>query len=152
MTVSLKSVVSKQIPEFIRSDYPLFVEFIEAYYEYLNVRSFTSASKTYQGGYQQRNLEELRDLDTTLDEFIQYFKNELDIFGDNYEFIDRAFFLRKAKQVFTAKGTEASYKLLFKLLYKASSFSIFPIVPLPDCRSAIILSTLAKVLCKFSIV
>ena len=126
MTVSLKSVVSKQIPEFIRSDYPLFVEFIEAYYEFLNVKSFTSGTQTYSGGYQQRNLEELRDLDTTLDEFIQYFKNELDIFGDNYEFIDRAFFLRKAKQVFTAKGTEASYKLLFKLLYNKPAEIAYP--------------------------
>ena len=126
MSVNLKSVVSKQIPEFIRSDYPLFVEFIEAYYEYLNVKSFTSASKTYQGGYQQRNIEKLRDLDTTLDEFIQYFKNELDMFGDNYEFIDRAFFLRKAKQVFTAKGTEASYKLLFKLLYNKPAEITYP--------------------------
>jgi len=126
MSVNLKSVVSKQIPEFIRSDYPLFVEFIEAYYEYLNTKSFTSASKTYQGGYQQRNIEKLRDLDTTLDEFIQYFKNELDMFGDNYEFIDRAFFLRKAKQVFTAKGTEASYKLLFKLLYNKPAEITYP--------------------------
>jgi len=126
MSVNLKSVVSKQIPEFIRSDYPLFVEFIEAYYEYLNTKSFTSASKTYQGGYQQRNIEQLRDLDSTLDEFIQYFKNELDVFGDNYEFIDRAFFLRKAKQVFTAKGTEASYKFLFKLLYNKDAEITYP--------------------------
>jgi hypothetical protein len=126
MLVNLKSVVSKQIPEFIRADYPLFVEFIEAYYEYLSAKSFTSASKTYLGGNQQRNLEQLRDLDDTLDEFIQYFKNELDVFGDNYEFIDRAFFLRKAKQVFTAKGTEASYKFLFKILYNKDAQIAYP--------------------------
>lgn len=126
MTINLKSVVSKQIPEFIRADYPLFVEFIEAYYEFLNTRTFTSGSSTYKGGYQQRNLNELRDLDTTLDEFLQYFKNELDIFGDNYQFIDRAFFLRKAKQVFTSKGTEASYKLLFKLLYDKDAQITYP--------------------------
>jgi hypothetical protein len=126
MSVNLKSVVSKQIPEFVRSDYPLFVEFIEAYYEYLNTKSFTSGSQTYLGGNQQRNLEELRDLDGTLDEFIQYFKNELDVFGDNYEFIDRAFFLRKAKQIFTAKGTEASYKFLFKILYNKDAEIAYP--------------------------
>ena len=126
MSVNLKSVVSKQIPEFIRADYPLFVEFIEAYYEYLSAKSFTSASKTYLGGNQQRNLEQLRDLDGTLDEFIQYFKNELDVFGDNYEFIDKAFFLRKAKQIFTAKGTEASYKFLFKILYNKDAQITYP--------------------------
>ena len=126
MSVSLKSVVSKQLPEFVRADYPLFVEFIEAYYEFLNAKTFTVGATSFQGGNQQRNLTELRDLDDTIDEFIQYFKNELDIFGDNYEFIDRAFFLRKAKQIFTAKGTESSYKFLFKLLYNKDSEISYP--------------------------
>jgi hypothetical protein len=31
----LSSVVSRQIPEFIREDYPTFVAFVEAYYKYL---------------------------------------------------------------------------------------------------------------------
>lgn len=126
MSVNLKSVVSKQLPEFVRADYPLFVEFIEAYYEFLNAKTFTVGATSFQGGNQQRNLTELRDLDDTIDEFIQYFKNELDIFGDNYEFIDRAFFLRKAKQIFTAKGTEASYKFLFKLLYNKDAEIHYP--------------------------
>ena len=34
--INLKTIITKQIPEFVRSDYPLFVEFIQAYYEYLN--------------------------------------------------------------------------------------------------------------------
>lgn len=126
MSVNLKTVVSKQVPEFVRAEHPLFVEFIEAYYEFLNAKTFTVGATTFQGGNQQRNLTELRDLDNTIDEFIQYFKNELDIFGDNYEFIDRAFFLRKAKQIFTAKGTEASYKFLFKLLYNKDAQINYP--------------------------
>lgn len=126
MSINLKSVVSKQLPEFVRADYPLFVEFIEAYYEFLNAKTFTVGATSFSGGNQQRNITELRDIDTTIDEFIQYFKNELDIFGDNYEFIDRAFFLRKAKQIFTTKGTEASYKFLFKLLYNKDAEIHYP--------------------------
>jgi len=104
MTINLKSIVSKQIPEFAREDYPLFVAFIEAYYEYLDQ-------------YEKRNVTEIRDIDQTLDSFVQFFKNELDVFGDNYENIDKRLLLRKIKELFVSKGVEASYKFLFKLLY-----------------------------------
>ena len=113
MSVDLKSIVSKQIPEFAREDYPVFVAFIEAYYEYL--------SQT-----EQRNITELRDIDKTLDSFVQYFKNELDIFGSTYNNIDQRLFLRKIKQVLVAKGGEASYKFLFKLLYGKSAEITYP--------------------------
>jgi len=113
MSINLKSIVSKQIPEFAREDYPLFVSFIEAYYQYLDQ-------------YEKRNITELRDIDQTLDSFIQYFKNELDIFGSTYANINQRLFLRKIKEVFTAKGTEASYKFLFKLLYGKSAEVTYP--------------------------
>jgi len=59
----LSSVVSRQIPEFIREDYPTFVAFVEAYYEYLQEQGV--------------DLSTARDLDKTLDEFIVEFKKEL---------------------------------------------------------------------------
>jgi hypothetical protein len=113
MTIDLKSIVSKQIPEFAREDYPLFVAFIEAYYEYLDQT-------------EQRNITELRDIDKTLDSFIQYFKNELDIFGGTYNNINERLFLRKIKEVLLAKGGEASYKFLFKLLYGKTASISYP--------------------------
>lgn len=128
MSIDLKSIVSKQIPEFAREDYPAFVAFIEAYYEYMDKKSFTvgASGPTYSGGNQQRNLESIRDIDDTLDEYIQFFKNELDIFGDNYTYIDQKLFLRKVKQLFLAKGVEASYKFLFKLLYNKVADVSYP--------------------------
>jgi hypothetical protein len=113
MTIDLKSIVAQQIPEFAREDHPLFVEFIEAYYEYVD-------------RYEKRNLTDLRDIDNTLDSFIQYFKSELDIFGSTYSNIDQRLFLRKIKEVFVAKGTEASYKFLFKLLYGKTAEITYP--------------------------
>lgn len=128
MTINLKSIVSKQIPEFAREDYPLFVAFIEAYYEYMDKKSFMvgASGPTYSGGNQQRNLESIRDIDQTLDEYIQFFKNELDVFGDNYEFINQKLLLRKVKQLFVAKGVESSYKFLFKLLYNKVAEISYP--------------------------
>lgn len=113
MTINLKSVISKQVPEFVREDYPAFVEFIEAYYSFLDQ-------------HEKRNLEHTRDIDNTLDEFVKYFKKELDVFGDTYPNIDARLFLRKSKQLFTATGSEASYKFLFKVLFNEPATINYP--------------------------
>ena len=58
----VSTVVSKQLPEFVREDNAQFVSFLEAYYEFLEQSN-------------KRNLESLRDIDDTVDSFIQYFKD-----------------------------------------------------------------------------
>jgi len=113
MSINLKSVVSKHLPEYVREDYPLFVAFIEAYYEYLDQ-------------YEKRDLIELRDIDDTLDSFVQFFKNELDVFGENYPFINQKLLLRKVKELFLAKGVESSYEFLFKILFNKKAEISYP--------------------------
>ena len=103
--VTLKTLVSKQVPEFVREDNPVFVAFLEAYYEFIDQNYSVDISS-------------IRDLDKTLEEFILYIKKEVNVFGDDdYEFIDKILLLRKIKQVLVSKGSEAAYKFLFKILY-----------------------------------
>lgn len=99
----LSRLVSSQLPEFIREDYGTFVSFLEAYYEFL----------------QQNTLDDLyavRDVDKTLDVFLDNFKSEL---ARNFPKVvsDNRFLLHRVKDYYRAKGSDASYKLLFKLLY-----------------------------------
>ena len=98
----LSSVVSRQIPEFIREDYPTFVTFVEAYYEYLQSQGV--------------DLSTARDIDKTLDQFVLEFKKEL---AHNLPQIsgDERFLLTHIKDQYLSKGSEASYKLLFRLLF-----------------------------------
>jgi hypothetical protein len=98
----LSSVVSRQIPEFIREDYPTFVSFVEAYYEYLQDQGV--------------DLSTARDIDKTLEEFVLEFKKEL---AHNLPQIqqDERFVLSHIKDQYLSKGSEASYKLLFRLLF-----------------------------------
>jgi hypothetical protein len=98
----LSSVVSRQIPEFIREDYPTFVSFVEAYYEYLQEQGV--------------DLSTARDIDQTLDEFVLEFKKEL---AHNLPQIqgNERFLLTHIKDQYLSKGSEASYKLLFRLLF-----------------------------------
>jgi len=98
----LSSVVSRQIPEFIREDYPTFVAFVEAYYEFLQAQGV--------------DLSSVKDLDKTLDSFIDQFKKEL---AHNFPntVSDERFLLAHIKDQYLAKGSESSYKLLFRLLF-----------------------------------
>jgi hypothetical protein len=98
----LSSVVSRQIPEFIREDYPTFVAFVEAYYKYLQDQGV--------------DLSTARDIDQTLEAFIIEFKKEL---AHNLPAIqgDERFILTHIKDQYLSKGSEASYKLLFRLLF-----------------------------------
>ncbi|CAB4126731.1 hypothetical protein UFOVP84_18 [uncultured Caudovirales phage] len=109
----LSSIASNRLPEFIREDYQTFVAFIEAYYEFLDQNVILDYAS-------------ISDIDTTLDSFIQYFKDELALNFPSTQVDDR-FLLPKLKELYTAKGTEASYRLLFRLLYNKEIDIIYPV-------------------------
>ena len=65
----LSTLVENQFPQFYKEEGPKFLQFVKAYYEYLE-----------QDGKQQetqRNLQNYKDIDETLNEYIQYFRSEL---------------------------------------------------------------------------
>lgn len=107
----IASVVKRQLPEFIREDYPTFVAFVEAYYEFLQNQGV--------------DLTQFRDIDKTLESFIVDFKKEL---AYNLPIVveDERFLLSHIKDQYLAKGSEASYKLLFKLLYGKNVEVVYP--------------------------
>lgn len=111
--VKLKDVVAGQLPEFIREQYPTFVSFVEAYYEFLVNQNI--------------DITKIRDIDDTLDQFVKYFKAEL---AHNYPISDsidtERYLLKHIKDQYLAKGSEASYKLLFRLLYSKDVYMDYP--------------------------
>jgi len=114
MTINLNDIVSKQVPDFVRSDHSVFVDFLKAYYEYLNQ-------------YESRDLLDKRDIDKTLDNFIQYFRKELNgLGGEDFTYINERLFLRKIKPLFKSKGTESAYKFLFRVLYNKVADISYP--------------------------
>jgi hypothetical protein len=98
----VSSIVASQLPEFIRDEYQTFVDFLKAYYDFLETT--------------QKDPTTLRDIDTTLDAFITYFKDELAA-KIPYSTVDERFLISRIKDLYLAKGSEASYKLLFRILF-----------------------------------
>jgi hypothetical protein len=114
----LSLLVASQLPQFIRDgeEYAKFVSFVEAYYEWMeqdgNVADYT------------KNLLSYRDIDTTIDKFINYFINDFLPYFPEEALINKKNAIKIAKTIYDTKGTPASYKFLFRILYN-SDFDVF---------------------------
>lgn len=105
--------VQRQIPEHIKTNYPYFVEFVKAYYEFLQQS-------------QERNLEGYRDIDTTLEEFLDRFKSELSEGVPVDLAKDKRMLLRHLREFYLSRGSEASFKFLFKVLFEKDASLFYP--------------------------
>jgi hypothetical protein len=111
-------LIPSQLPEFIRdnSEYAKFVEFLQAYYEWMEQNGkVLDLSK---------NILNYRDIDETTDQFLDYFVNEFLPYFPEDALIDKRRAVKIARQLYKSKGTPASYSFLFRILYD-SDFEYF---------------------------
>jgi hypothetical protein len=111
-------LISSQLPEFVRDnpDYANFTLFLKAYYEWMEQdNQVTNRSK---------NLLSYKDVDTTTDEFIDYFVNEFLPYFPQDTLLSKQETIKVARQLYQSKGTPASYQLLFRILFN-SDFDVF---------------------------
>jgi hypothetical protein len=121
--------IPEQLPEFIRDDvnYQTFVSFIEAYYAWLETAytansAITTANTTGQGAsYGSKNILNYVDVDNTLDDFLAYFINDFLPYIPEDALADKKKLLKISKQLYKTKGTEKSYKFLFRALYNSEA-------------------------------
>ncbi len=114
----LSTIVAEQLPDFIRQDHPIFVEFLEKYYEYLE-----------QPGnpvYELKRFQDNYDVDKTREEYLKYFKDKiLPSFPDNTELsIERI--LKASRDFYAKKGTPDSFKFIFRALFNTDLEVFFP--------------------------
>ena len=111
MAVSKKisTQIDKQLPDFIRRDAPLFQSFMEGYYEFLEqANNALDAS---------RNLLNYQDVDTSIDKYAEYLRREILPDFPRSTQANTHFLIKRAKDLYTSRGSEKSYKLLFRALY-----------------------------------
>jgi len=108
----VSTLVPQQLPEFVRNEYGTFVSFLQAYYDYLEST--------------QLDITTLRDVDTTLDSFLVYFRDELLSKFPLNSAVDQRFLMKRVKDLYNAKGTESAVKLLFELIYGKQVSVFYP--------------------------
>jgi hypothetical protein len=106
-------LIPNQLPEFIREnpDYEKFVLFLQAYYEWMEQNgNVTDRSK---------NILNYIDIDRTSSEFLDYFYNDFLSYFPVDMLADKKTVTKIAKELYKTKGTPASYKFLFRILYNS---------------------------------
>ena len=124
-------VSSKSLPAFVRDDNPIFVSFMEAYFEYLEKTSPASDTGSTGTGSILERLKNLRmyqtDLDNTLSDFSNLLYSQFTQFipQQNTSRIDFTKVLPHIKDFYRARGTEKSYKFLLRLLTNGQESSVY---------------------------
>jgi hypothetical protein len=121
----VSTFISTQFPEFVREGSPAFVAFLQAYYEFLEQQVLPTPNGS-SVVYNAKNLLNYKDVDTTLDSFIQYFINDFLPYFPNDVVLDERKLIKIARQFYIQKGTPQSIQFLFQVLYGKQADIYFP--------------------------
>ena len=116
-------LVNRQVPEFVREEYPLFITFLEAYYEYLETKQGTQLNDLTS---KAKDLKYLSDVDLSIEDFeSNFFNSYASLIPKDVE-VDKAFLIKNILPLYLAKGSESAFKLLFRMLFNDEVDIILP--------------------------
>lgn len=105
----ISPLVAQQLPEYVRSEYGVFVTFLQKYYEWME-----------QSGNAIKASDEIRysnDLDLGSDYYINLIKTDFLPYFPETSSLDKRKLLKLVNEFYRAKGTPNSLKFLFRALY-----------------------------------
>jgi hypothetical protein len=107
-------LINRQVPEFVREEYPLFVTFLEAYYEFLEQKQGTQLNDLIT---RSKDLRYISDVDQSIDDFEEsFFNSYAELIPRNLQ-VDKAILIKNVLPLYLSKGSEASFKLLYRFLF-----------------------------------
>ena len=102
MDKSASLLVHQQVPEFVVSDSPRFIEFMQAYYEYLETFN--------------QPVDRLRDVDETSGDLVAFLRNEFATRFPHSSVDDRKL-IKIVRELYKVKGTVNAIDLLFRIFF-----------------------------------
>jgi hypothetical protein len=106
-------LVPNQVPEFVRDEYPKFVSFLKAYYEFLETASLTNNDLISVS----KDIREVSDIDSSLEEFEQNFYNKFATLLPKEVAVRKDILFKNIVNLYRSKGSIESYKFLFRMLF-----------------------------------
>jgi uncharacterized protein len=118
MSLDLKTsvLINRQVPEFIRDEYPTFVTFLEAYYQFLEGTANTGITSNNLVST-AKTLRDIRDVDSSLEDFQTNFYNTYAPLIPLEVQANKELLFKHLVPLYKSKGSDASFKLLFQLLF-----------------------------------
>lgn len=114
----ISTLVASQFPEYIQTEFPKFLTFVELYYEYLE--------KNKQAYELLKNSSSYLDIDSTTNDFVRYIIQNYAKDIPLTSVSDKPFLVKKIQDLYEAKGSELSFKILFNLIYQKDVSIVYP--------------------------
>ena len=105
----ISTLVESQFPDFVIDEGPKLVAFMKAYYEWMEQEG--------QALYESKNFPANLDIDTTANKYLEYFKREIYANIPDEIIANKRFLAKHIKDLYLSKGTEQSYRFLFRALF-----------------------------------
>ena len=102
-------LLDQQLPQYVRENGPNLVAFLRAYYEW--------AEQANNAIEVSKNLINYQDLDTTYAKYLEYFSREIMPSLPNEITTNKQLLAKQIRSLYEARGSEKSYRFLFRLLY-----------------------------------
>jgi hypothetical protein len=114
----LSVLIEEQLPDFIQSEYTTFVTFLKAYYEFLEENN--QAQEILQ------DVNRYADIDKTTSNLITKFIQNYAYNLPQSEIADNRFLVKRIREIYSKKGTEPAYRILFNILYREAISFFYP--------------------------
>ncbi len=102
--IKIQNLIKDQFPEFYREEFPQLIKFVEKYYEFLGTTNYSVLSS-------------VTDIDKSLDEFLVYLKDNFAKNVPEFGKLSDRDFLHVSKQFYSSRGSNESYKFLFRAMF-----------------------------------
>ena len=116
--VKTSTIVGTQLPDFVRNDYPVFVTFLEKYYEWLETQQNVSSGI--------KELQLSKDIDEADEYYLDKLKDDLLPYFPQEVVSDKRLFLKLVTQFYKSSGTQDSIKFLFRALFNENIDIYYP--------------------------
>lgn len=114
----ISPLLNSQLPDFVVTDYPLFVEFMREYYKFIEQEG--EAYNFIQ------NIPSNIDIDAAASTFVNKYFNTYASTIPQGAVVNKAFIVKIIKDFYLAKGTDKSIEMLFRLLFNKDVKFFYP--------------------------
>jgi hypothetical protein len=103
----ISTILEEFVPDHIRANYPQFIDFVKAYFDYLEVSN--------ESGYFQNTLPQQRDIRTQEQEFLSRIQKEIGLFVPAKYAADPKIFYDRISDLWRSKGSQEAIETFFRL-------------------------------------
>ena len=114
----LSLLVENQLPDFVQTDYEMFVTFIKAYYEFLE--QDWGAQEVLHNAANYSNIDETSE--ELVNRFFENYANEL----TKSKIANNRLLIKRIREIYSKKGTETAYRILFNVLFQETIEFLYP--------------------------